>query len=149
MKNRNRILAIIGCIILGCSLFFVIRISKDLKGIRTDWERIFTKKKNFFRERSFSGKVIHKTKNVDPFIPYSLTIKLDSNTIIPPWEESFYHQFNFDSEKKTLLFTISDSIYESVEINSRIIKKEESDSIYINGKAYILLSSKPFEWVSP
>lgn len=147
MKSRNRILIIISSLILGSTLFFVIKINEEMKLIRAEWEKVFTERKSFFRERSFSGKVIKKENYGNTFIPYSLTIELDSNTIVPSWGEQFYYQYTFDPEANTLLFTVPEFIYKNATINSKIMKKEKSDSIYMNGKVYLLLSSKPFEWV--
>ncbi len=148
MKNRNRILIIISGILLCCTLLFIIKLNKDLMRIRTDWENTFIDRKLFFKSCLFSGKVKSKTFIENSNLPYSLTIMLDSNTLIPEWGEgAFYQYYEFDSEKSMLIFLVSEYVYRNTVENDIIIKKGNSDSIFINDKAYELLSSEPLKWV--
>lgn len=59
------------------------KLTKDLVRIRTDWESTFIDSKRFFKSYPFSGKVVNKTFNENVILPYSLTIKLGTNTFIP------------------------------------------------------------------
>lgn len=148
MKNRNRILIIISGILLSCTLLFVIKLNKDLMRIKTDWEKTFIDRKLFFKSCLFSGKVINKTFIENTNLPYSLTVMLDSNAFIPEWgEEAFYQYYEFESEKRILTFLVSEYVYRNTVENDIIIKKGNSDSIFINDKAYELLSSEPLKWV--
>lgn len=89
MKNRNRIF-IIGAILLSCIIISIVKLSKDLVRIKTDWESTFIDRKRFFKSFSFSGRVIYKTFPENVILPYSLTIKLDTNTFIPQWGDRFF-----------------------------------------------------------
>jgi len=147
MKNRNWILIVISSILLGCTLLFIIKLNKDLMRIKTDWENIFIDRKQFFKSCLFSGKVINKTFIENTNLPYSLTIMLDSNTLIPEWgERAFYQYYEFDSEKRMLRFLVPEYVYRNTVKNDIIIKKGKSDSIFINDKAYELLSDESLKW---
>lgn len=149
MKNRKRILIIVSCILLSCTLLFVIKLNRDLIRIKTDWESTFIDKKLFFQSCAFSGKVISKDFIENTNLHYSLTIILDTNTLIPQWGERFYPRYyEFDLEKKILTFLVSENIYYNTKPNSIIIKKGKSDSIFINDKAYELLSNESLKWNS-
>lgn len=147
MKNRNRILIITSSILLSCTLLFIIKLNKDLMKVKTDWENTFIDRKLFFRSCLFSGKVISKTFIENTSLPYSLTIMLDSDTLIPEWgERAFYQYYEFDSEKRMLKFLVPEYVYRNTIENDIIIKKGQSDSISINDKVYKLLSGEPLKW---
>ena len=76
-KNRKRILIIIASIFAGCALTIIIIIGHTLYEIQADAEQAFTKQKSYFRQSSFSGKIIKR-------YPYQLMIKYDSTAILPP-----------------------------------------------------------------
>lgn len=148
MKNRNRILIVISSILLSCSLLFIIKLNKDLMRIKTDWENLFIDRKRFFNSCLFSGKVINKTFIENTNLPYSLTIMLDANTLIPEWgERAFYEYYKFDSEKRILKFVVSEYVYSNTVENDIIMKQGKSDSIFINNKAYELLSGESSKWI--
>lgn len=147
MKNRRNVLIIIGCFLL-CCILFAVKMSKNMLNVKTEWDSIFVDRKQDFKSYQFSGKIINRNITEKANLPYSLTIVLDTNAVIPQWGESFYYQyFEFDSGNNTLTFLVSKYIYSSVNLNDVIKKKRESDSLYINDKAYRLLSIKPLEWI--
>lgn len=126
---------------------FIIKLNKDLTQSKVDWENTFIDRKLFFKSCLFSGKVIGKTFIENGNIPYSLTIMLDSNTLIPEWgERAFYQYYEFSSEKRTLVLSVSEYVYKNTRENDTIIKKRNSDSIFINNKVYELLDSESLKW---
>lgn len=147
MKNRNRLLIVMSSILLGSAFLFIIKINKDLMRIKTDWETTFIDRKLFFKSCLFSGKVISKAFIENTNLPYSLTIVLDSNTPIPEWgERVFYQYYEFDSDKRILKLSVSEYVFRNTMKDDIIIKKEKSDSIFINNRAYELLSSESLKW---
>lgn len=147
MKNKKHIVIIIGSILSCCILLFGIRCNKNLMKIKADWENVFSERKLFFKSCDFSGKVINKDFMEKANQPYSLTILLDANTSIPQWGDQFYPDYyEYDSSKRTLMFSIPKYIYNNVDINSIIKKNRGSDFICVNGKLYKLLSNKSLEW---
>lgn len=148
MKNRKRLLVIISSILLSCTLLFMIKLNKDLMRIKTDWENTFIDRKKFFKSCSFSGQIISKTFMKNGNLPYSLTIMLDDNTLIPEWDErTFYQYYQFDSEKRLLKLSVSEYVYRNTVENDLIIKEGKSDSIFINDKVYELLSNESLKWI--
>lgn len=62
-------------------------------------------------------------------------------------ERCYPEYYEFDSEEKVLKFSVPKDIYNNADLNADVEKKRESDSLYINDKAYELLSTKFLEWI--
>lgn len=140
-KNRKRILIIIASIFTGCALTIIVIIGHTLYETQTDLEHIFTRQKSYFRQSSFSGKIIKR-------YPYQLMIKYDSTAILPPMGyQFFYNYYFFEPDDSTVLFNVPESIYKITELNDSVIKEKGSDSLRINQHTYRLLSAKRLEWL--
>lgn len=148
MKNKRCILIVISCFLLCSILLFGIKIKMDFLKIKAEWNCIFLNRKSDFKSFHFSGKIISKNFMEKAYLPYSLTILLDTNIIIPEWGKRCYPEYyEFDSEEKVLKFSVPKDIYNNADLNADVEKKRESDSLYINDKAYELLSTKFLEWI--
>ena len=140
-KNRKRILIIIASIFAGCALTIIVIIGHELYEIQANAEQAFTKQKSYFRQSSFSGKIIKR-------YPYQLMIKYDSTAILPPMgHQFFYDYYFFEPDDSTVLINVPESIYKITELNDSIIKEKGSDSLRINQHTYRLLSAKRLEWL--
>nr|WP_321028966.1 hypothetical protein [Bacteroides nordii] len=140
-KNRKRILIIIASIFAGCALTIIVIIGHELYEIQADAEQAFTKQKSYFRQSSFSGKIIKR-------YPYQLMIKYDSTAILPPLGHLlFYDYYHFETANNTININVPESIYKITELNDSVIKEKGSDSLRINQHTYRLLSAKRLEWL--
>lgn len=148
MRGKKAKFTILGCIALLFIIFIAVKVNNLMNSIREDWEISFSKNKSFFREYSFSGKVIGKMCLHDALCPYSITIELDTSTVIPKRVMGAYYDFYvFNSENKTLKFVVPEEIYKNVDIKCRVVKKGYFDSIYIGDKSYLLFSNEKFKWL--
>lgn len=148
MKNKKYIVIIVGCILLCCILLFTIKCSISFMKIKADWENVFSERKLFFKSCDFSGRVINKDFMEKANLPYSLTVLLDTNTVIPQWGDRFYFSYyEYDFHNNTLTFSIPKYIYNNVRLNDMVKKSGGSDSIYVNDRSYKLLSNELLEWI--
>ena len=147
MESKKCKLIILGCLILFGILFIAIKINGLMNGIRTDWEVYFVRNKSFFQEQSFSGKIVNKSFLEKSSRPYSLIVKLDSTTVIPEGIGAYYDFYVFNSEERMLQFVVSEEVYKDANMSFSIVKKEFSDSIYINDRSYLLISKERFKWL--
>ena len=74
-------------------------------------------------------------------------MKLDSTTVIPEGIGAYYDFYVFNSEERVLQFVVSEEVYKNTNMSSSIVKKEFSDSIYINDRSYLLISKERFKWL--
>lgn len=121
-----------------------------LKGVETDVKQNFILAKKFFMKYSFSGKILNSSIcNGEHSLSYFVLIKLDSSIKLPSFpHDSYYREYNFDTKNKTVKIRVSKEVYENAEKNTAVIKPADSDSIYINGKRYLLLGKKEYEWIA-
>ena len=74
-------------------------------------------------------------------------VRLDSDIIIPEWGRTFYYNYyvfdwiiiqcNFWFPSKSIIMLQGDCI----------LKRKNSDSIYINNKSYLLFSKEALKWI--
>ncbi len=82
--NKKYAIMIISIFVATILLITFLIVNNYLRGIRTDWEREIIARKSFFSEYKFSGKIIEREYKGDNYhFPYSLTIKLDTNVVLP------------------------------------------------------------------
>lgn len=148
MRRKKAKFTILGCIGLLLIIFVAVKANNLMNSIRTDWEISFSKNKSYFQEYSFSGKVIDKIYLYNALCPYSITIELDTSTLIPNRVMGAYYDFYvFNSKNKTLKFVVSEEIFKNVGIERQVVKKSYSDSIYIGDKSYLLFSHEKLKWL--
>jgi len=127
---------------------YMYRILTYAKGIQSDFRRIFTEKKEYFHSISFEGKILRKEfcENCD-INKYVLAIQLSNISDIPNiFDKRFPPYYSFETDS-TLCISIPKEIFAKTHENMKIIKRQNTDTITIDGKDYKYLNNKEYNWL--
>ena len=117
-------------------------------GIAIESRHYFKKAKAFFFNYEFFGNVVDRKYIEGDATAYFIVVRLDSDIIIPEWGRTFYYNYYvFDLDNNTMQFLVSKQIYNNVSQGDCILKRKNSDSIYINNKSYLLFSKEALKWI--
>lgn len=119
------------------------------RGVRTDAQKQILSHKKFIKEISFTGDIISLENCKDcSFNKYQIIIDLKDLNIseIKLSNQSYPPYYTMNSQNK-LSISVSEKLYKEARKGFEIEKKTNSESIFINGKKYELLSKEKYEWI--
>lgn len=148
-KNILIIISIISFSILLIFIGYIYIVFGYTKGELNDSKRIFDDKKMYILNLSFEGKIQKKTNDILSDKSHRYSIKLILNKFNPKpsiaqRQYPTYYQFINDS---TLQVTISQPLFDQIEINHRIKKKSADYFVEVNGKKIQFLSNNKDKWL--
>ena len=135
-------------LVLMCLSYYGYHRFKIGYGIAIESRHYFKKAKAFFFNYEFFGNVVDRKYIEGDATAYFIVVRLDSDIIIPEWGRTFYYNYYvFDLDNNTMQFLVSKQIYNNVSQGDCILKRKNSDSIYINNKSYLLFSKEDLKWI--
>ena len=135
-------------LVLMCLSYYGYHRFKIGYGIAIESRHYFKKAKAFFFNYEFFGNVVDRKYIEGDATAYFIVVRLDSDIIIPEWGRNFYYNYYvFDLDNNTMQFLVSKQIYNNVSQGDCILKRRNSDSIYINNKSYLLFSKEALKWI--
>lgn len=143
------------CIITSVIVFVTYNgyhIYKYIGGVKSDTEKLITIKKQLLWANSFSGRVVAKNKIVmkdDDITKYYVIIQLDSGIkgIEKFPNNSFFDYYRYDNLNRKLELMVPSAIYNVVSKESKVIKKDNSDSLVINDNFFLFLNNNKLKWI--
>ena len=148
VRNRYIYVAFVSLVLMCLSYYGYPRF-KMAYGLVIESQYYFKKAKAFFFNYEFSGNVVdRKYMEIEgDDAVYFIVVRLNPDVNVPEWGRSFYYNyFVFDLGNNTMQFLVSKQIYNNISQGDCILKRKDSDSIYINNKSYLLLSKKALKW---
>ncbi|WP_316751766.1 hypothetical protein [Pedobacter gandavensis] len=120
------------------------------KGVKKDFQKLITQKKQLFVASSFNGIVYKKKKcekcdsdkfqieiNVVSFSPKLTTL---GDKLFPPF-------YSFNNENQLTMMVTKD-LYESIKVGDLVLKEPGSYYLIVNSVNYELLSKEKYDWLS-
>jgi cytochrome c len=144
MKKKVGILFLIGVAFYSCNDIEYSRAAQK------DGQRLFASHREFFKSLEFTGVVAEKKYCNECHInKYEIVIGIKGKKpeIIELGSLSYQPFYSFD-DKNHLIISVTKQIYNSVDKDSLIEKKMNSDSLIFTGLKCRLISDKKMQWLA-
>lgn len=120
------------------------------RGAQKDGRRLFASHKEFFKSLEFNGAIAEKkycNKCLLNKYQIIIDIRVKNPEVIDLGNFSYPPYYSFTG-KNQLSISVTEQIYNSIEKDSLIEKKMNSDSLIFMGLKYRLLSDKELKWLA-